>query len=517
MRLRGIVIALVAVAALAAGAGEANAQTTSTNATPSVTQTTSSSVSSITYRSAVVHGTVTPADVSCKFEWGTTTAYLGTPVPCKSSGTSRSATLSGLPAETVIHFRVVTTTGDPTVDVGGGDQTFTTAVAPPTETAITVTPVSPTSAQLSVGIDPHGHDTQVVFVYQQASSAPSTYGSTTSVQDAGAGRGSVTIRQTLTGLMPGKAYQVRAQATNSGGTTRSANKSVTTQSPLVTTGPATGLTPRAAVLTGNATPRGMATQGYYEWGLTTTYGNKTTPANVGAGIKSVAFNAPIFSLKPGTTYHFRVDALTSDGTVTHGKDRTFKTTSRPVFAALSAAKATVAYDHGTTISGTVSGAGAAGATIRVFANPYPFAGAQPFTAFHASPTGAYRFQTGKLLGTTRFSAKLNAAGVAGAAKSVKVSVRPSVRWSIAKVSKRRLRISGTVQPSGAATIYLRKVGANATVTVRSTRGHEAAGSTRTFAFTVATPRAPAVYRIRVVEVARALVPFTTAPRTVTGR
>jgi hypothetical protein len=87
--------------------------------------------SSITSSSAKVKGTVNPqgASVQTEFEFGTTTGYGSTTTPqtlgLSNTVTTFSATLTGLPSGTTIHYRA-----DVITDFGkfvGSDHTFTTS------------------------------------------------------------------------------------------------------------------------------------------------------------------------------------------------------------------------------------------------------------------------------------------------------------------------------------------------------------------------------------------------------
>jgi len=94
--------------------------------------------------------------------------------------------------------------------------------------------------------------------------------------------------------------------------------------PQVTTDTATGVTTDSATLNGNLTSLGTAVSVYvsFEWGLTTSYGNETTPqtmTDTGAG------NETISGLDPNTTYHFRAKAAGFG--IAYGDDMTFTTTT----------------------------------------------------------------------------------------------------------------------------------------------------------------------------------------------
>ena len=64
----------------------------------------------------------------------------------------------------------------------------------------------------------------------------------------------------------------------------------------------------------------------FEYGPSTAYGTSVPvpDGDAGSGTADVAVNAPIEGLSPGTTYHYRVVAVNSLGTV-DGADRVFKT------------------------------------------------------------------------------------------------------------------------------------------------------------------------------------------------
>ena len=92
--------------------------------------------------------------------------------------------------------------------------------------------------------------------------------------------------------------------------------------PAVITTDATAVTPTTATLNGTINPNGLAATYYFEWGTATSYGNNTTTTSAGSGTSATAVNAPITGLTGGTTYHFRLDGINSDGT-SNGNDMTF--------------------------------------------------------------------------------------------------------------------------------------------------------------------------------------------------
>ena len=92
--------------------------------------------------------------------------------------------------------------------------------------------------------------------------------------------------------------------------------------PIVATLAATAVTGTSATINGTVNPNGLATTYYFQWGTTVSYGNTTTSTSAGSGSAAVAVSANLTSLVGGTTYHFRLVAVNSDGT-TNGVDFTF--------------------------------------------------------------------------------------------------------------------------------------------------------------------------------------------------
>jgi hypothetical protein len=92
------------------------------------------------------------------------------------------------------------------------------------------------------------------------------------------------------------------------------------------TAPATTVAANGATLNGYVNPEGKETTYRFEYGETTSYGNHAPASNASAGSGSVwqAVSQSIGSLEVGTTYHYRLVATNSSGTV-YGKDQTFTT------------------------------------------------------------------------------------------------------------------------------------------------------------------------------------------------
>ncbi len=99
-----------------------------------------------------------------------------------------------------------------------------------------------------------------------------------------------------------------------------------TAPPTAITQAATGLEDTAASLNGSIDPGGLRSRYYFEFGSTTSYGEKlpVAEASVVAGHEAQAVSVPVTGLTPSTTYHYRLVASNVNGT-TIGKDETLKT------------------------------------------------------------------------------------------------------------------------------------------------------------------------------------------------
>lgn len=98
--------------------------------------------------------------------------------------------------------------------------------------------------------------------------------------------------------------------------------------PSAATGPVTSVGGTTATVSGSVNPNGSSTSWFVEYGTSTSYGSRTSSANVGAGTSSVPISGSLNGLKSGTTYHYRVVATSSAGTA-HGADGILTTSPAP--------------------------------------------------------------------------------------------------------------------------------------------------------------------------------------------
>jgi hypothetical protein len=88
---------------------------------------------------------------------------------------------------------------------------------------------------------------------------------------------------------------------------------------------ATQIGKQEATLNGVIYPEGLKTEYDFEYGTTTAYGSRvpaSATASAGEGLGKTGISQPVSGLQPGTTYHYRLVATNSSGTMA-GEDRTF--------------------------------------------------------------------------------------------------------------------------------------------------------------------------------------------------
>lgn len=231
---------------------------------------------------------------------------------------------------------------------------FAQTTSVPTVTSAPATSVSNTGATLNGTVNPNGAATQFAFQYGPTAS----YGEETTLTSDGSGTTAGAVNGTLTGLQSGTMYHFRVIAINAAGDSVGTDQTLTTTGtapapatpPVATTGSATGVAQAGATLGGTVDPKGQATTFYFEYGTSTDYGYETNPQTDAATASSGPVSATLSSLTSGTTYHFRVVAV-SPGGVTLGSDATFTTTTPPT---ATSAPATGVTSDSATFNGTVN-------------------------------------------------------------------------------------------------------------------------------------------------------------------
>ncbi len=142
------------------------------------------------------------------------------------------------------------------------------------------------------------------------------------------------------GLTTGTTYHYRFKATNASGSNVGINRSFTPAFVLkVQTLPATGIEQNKATLQGSFDPDGISTSYYFEYGVSTNYGQQTTPVVYGSTPGNAVVGTQLTGLPAGKVFNYRIVASNVNGT-TKGPNLTFRTASPPDVTGLRASDLT---------------------------------------------------------------------------------------------------------------------------------------------------------------------------------
>ena len=218
------------------------------------------------------------------------------------------------------------------------------------------------------------------------------------------------------------------------------------QKPGVSTGGFTTVGASAVTLKGTVNPYGLVTVYAFQFGTTTGYGAQMAPVSAGNGTTRIPVSQTITGLPPGVTYHYRLIATNSAGT-TNGKGATF-IEKIPLRFTLARTPNPTVFGSPFTVSGVLSGTGAAGRDVMLQSNPYPYiAGFNNAVGPELTDSaGRFSFSLASLLETTQFRvvtvgspAAASSAVVARVAVGVSLNVRSTGRHGF-------VRMYGTVTP-----------------------------------------------------------------------
>ncbi len=260
-------------------------------------------------------------------------------------------TLSGLNPNSTYYVRAYAINLIGTVY--GNEVTFTTASLPTLSTTA-ASLITQISARCGGDITNGGSSAvQLRGICFDTNSNPTT---ANTVVTGGSGSGSFT--SSLSGLIPGTTYYVKAFATNGAGTAYGNEISFTTNPvvlPTLTTNTVTSVTKISAVSGGNVTNNGGAV--LISKGICySTTPNPTINQNmVEKGTATGSFSADLTGLTPGTIYFVRAFATNSAGT-SYGNELSF-TTSPVVLATLLTTVASAVLTTSATSGGIITNDG----------------------------------------------------------------------------------------------------------------------------------------------------------------
>jgi hypothetical protein len=247
---------------------------------------------------------------------------------------------------------------------------------------------------------------------------------------------------TVTGLSPNTTYHFRIAGANDDQTfTTAPNPTV----PGITDQHATSVTTSGAHLSASLDPNGATTTYYFQYGRSTSYGNRTARLTA-SGNTPIAVSADVANLRPYTRYHWRLYATNSAG-ITRGRDHTFRTGRVASSITLYSSRAKVQYGRGVTLGGRVTGAGTNGMTLRLERQAFPFS-----TGFNAVKTtkvsgdGGYLFSVDNVWALTRFRVVTQTqTPLTSAVTTIKTTPRATIAAKL--LGRKRARISGKIRPA----------------------------------------------------------------------
>ncbi len=200
-----------------------------------------------------------------------------------------------------------------TAENGTTTRTYTITVNRASAAVVATAPavvIDSSRATLNGTANPNGVAT-VYFEYGPTQE----YGSRTPDRDV-SGSLSRSFAASITGLKGATTYHFRAVLVNAAGTIYGPNREFTTvpNPPVAATGAPANVTASSATLVGAVNPNGVRATVYFEYGLTTAYGQTTPIQSVAAGFDTLGVQAPNVPLIAGATYNYRLVASNSAGT-----------------------------------------------------------------------------------------------------------------------------------------------------------------------------------------------------------
>ncbi len=298
--------------------------------------------------------------------------------------------------------------------------------------------------------------------------------------------------------------------------------------PSAITGTVSTVAGTSATLNGTVNPGGAATDWWFEYGTSASYGSKTPTAAAGSGTTNVAVSKALSGLAPATTYHYRLVAKNPSGT-TNGGDGLFTTASPPV-AVTSAA--TGVGPTTATLGGTVNPNGQATTwhveygTSTSYGTKTAAADAGSGSSSKAVSIGVTGLAAGKAY-HFRLVATSSAGTALGADATFVTAEAPIATTSSASsVGSTTAKLNGKVDPNGRPTTYLFEYGPTTAYGAKSSSSSAGSGSSATsVSKTVNGLKAGTTYHFRLVATSDAGAStggdqaFTTqsAPTVITGQ
>jgi hypothetical protein len=284
--------------------------------------------------------------------WHTATTVKASPE--EATGNSQvavTAKVSGLFLKTAYYYRLNATNATGRIN-HSPIAAFTIRVSPAVDDQpATVTDVGRASAVFQGTVNPENSETFYHFAYvpageyQPGASNPYAGGGATEEVSAGAGIVDEPVGPVPVGdLLPGTTYHYALVASNTAGSSIGEDHTFTTTPgtpPVATTGGASAVSQNSATLSGTVSTNSLQTEYGFEIGTEPgTYSPATGLGSLG-GATTETVTLTLGELQPGTTYHYRITATSSAGTV-QGEPEAFTTPGFPTLLTAPTAPSLVA-------------------------------------------------------------------------------------------------------------------------------------------------------------------------------
>ncbi len=252
--------------------------------------------------------------------------------------------VTGLSSNTVYHFQAVATNAQ--AQGQGRDEIFGT----PGVTTEPATLVSANGALLNAIVNPGDVATTYYFEYGLTTNYD-CFSATNTI----AGPAPVDVDFAIANLTPGTTYYFDVVASGAQGVSTGQPMTLTTVSvPTVITEAAVGETTNSVLLEASVNPHGLPTAVYFEYGLTTNYGNFSATNLLDAGTTPETVSISVNNLISGATYFFQAMA-TNVNAIETGNALYFQAPHSPL--AMTAPAASV-ISGGANLAGTIQAFGA---------------------------------------------------------------------------------------------------------------------------------------------------------------
>jgi hypothetical protein len=302
--------------------------------------------------------------------------------------------------------------------------------------------VTHSSATLTGTVDPDGQARDYRFEF----GTTTAYGLQTIERTTGAGDEPEAVTAELAGLAPATTYHFRLVADNGAGADGTFRTAAAPTPPGISRLRASERTPTSGRVSALIDPNGSATTWYVEWGLLTSFGNRTAAQSLPSGTREVPVSVVLSGLPSYQRIHWRVVAENSAGVRRSG--RTSFTTSRaPSGVSLSLDRSITTWGRDVALSGTLRGAGVNGLNVVLQQSPFPFdAGFHNVATVRTNRNGLFRFAARPVFIATRFRVlPVIAPNLTSEVRSVRV--RSRVRIHRGRKTRRAVWLTGDVNPA----------------------------------------------------------------------